>query len=356
MKNKFKKFATIETLNDSSNKIQNKEINKTISKDNSNELVEIRQDKTKIVKNNPQIKKNSSMLILKKENLIDENLNQKNTPNKKKDNQIIEKFLKNESKTKKFAIENFSNYYLNRNGGCLEIKGITKFFKKKIILNDINLKVESGKIVGLIGPNGAGKSTLFNLILGQLSPNSGNIFFDGKSVLNLPTFERTSKVGIQFLPQQSCIYQGLSVEDNIKSHAEIAIKDKEQQLEVVEYLLNEFKISNLRHSNAKSLSGGERKRCEIARCLVTSPRLLILDEPYSGLDILTIQDLNNYLLRLKRKNIGILISEHNVREALQICDYAYVLASGKIISSGNPQQIANDSLAKKIYFGENFRF
>ena len=235
----------------------------------------------------------------------------------------------------------------------LEIKDITKTIKKTQILNGVSLEVKSGEIVGLLGPNGAGKTTTFYTVCGLVKPTSGTVYFDDKDITEYPLHKRALK-GIGYLPQESSIFKDLSVEDNLMLAAEIITEDKDEQQKRVEELLELFNIEPIRQRKGVSLSGGERRRTEIARALVSKPKFLLLDEPFAGIDPIAVSDIQGMIAHLAKRGIGILITDHNVRETLSIVDKAYILANGEILIHGDSETIANDPTARKYYLGENF--
>ena len=237
----------------------------------------------------------------------------------------------------------------------LEVKDITKTIKKTQILHGISLEVNSGEIVGLLGPNGAGKTTTFYTVCGLVKPTSGNVYFDDKDITALPLHKRAIK-GIGYLPQESSIFKDLSVEDNLMLAAEIITKDKDEQHKRVEELLELFNIEPIRQRKGVSLSGGERRRTEIARALISHPKFLLLDEPFAGVDPIAVKDIQEIIHQLTKINIGVLITDHNVRETLQICDSAYVMKAGALLASGTSEEIRNDSKVREHYLGEDFNF
>ncbi len=237
----------------------------------------------------------------------------------------------------------------------LEIKNITKKIKKTQILHGISLEIRSGEIVGLLGPNGAGKTTTFYTVCGLVKPTSGDVFFDGENITNLPLHQRALK-GIGYLPQESSIFKDLSVEDNLFLAAEIVTNDKEERYKRVEELLEVFNIEPIRKRKGISLSGGERRRTEIARALVSKPKFLLLDEPFAGVDPIAVKDIQEIIYQLTLRGIGVLITDHNVRETLQICHRAYVMKSGTLLASGNSEDIKNDGSVREHYLGEDFNF
>ena len=237
----------------------------------------------------------------------------------------------------------------------LEIKDIKKSIKKTQILHGISLEVNSGEIVGLLGPNGAGKTTTFYTVCGLVKPTSGSVYFDDKDITALPLHQRAFK-GIGYLPQESCIFKDLSVEDNLMLAAQIVTNDKEEQHKRVEELLELFNIEPIRQRKGISLSGGERRRTEIARALVSHPKFLLLDEPFAGVDPIAVKDIQEIIDQLTKINIGVLITDHNVRETLEICHRAYVMKAGTLLASGTSDEIKNDDRVREHYLGENFSF
>jgi len=235
----------------------------------------------------------------------------------------------------------------------LLINKISKTFDKKPIVRDISLNIQKGEIVGLLGPNGAGKTTIFYIIVGLIKPDAGSIFLDKVNVSNLPIYIRGKK-GISYLPQEPSIFRGMNVEDNLMSIIEIIEKDKYKHQIILENLLNEFDIIHVRKSKSIVLSGGERRRLEIARTLASKPSYLLLDEPLTGIDPVSIEEIKTIIKRLKNKNIGILITDHNVRETLSIVDKVYIVNEGAIFFEGNPKDAINNEKIKKFYLGSNF--
>jgi lipopolysaccharide export system ATP-binding protein len=237
----------------------------------------------------------------------------------------------------------------------LHIQDITKVIKKTKILQGLSLEIKSGEIVGLLGPNGAGKTTTFYTVCGLVKPSSGNVYFDDKDITSLPLHKRALK-GIGYLPQESSIFKDLSVEDNLMLAAQIVTKDKGEQHKRVEELLELFNIEPIRQRKGVSLSGGERRRTEIARALVSQPKFLLLDEPFAGVDPIAVKDIQEIIHQLTKINIGVLITDHNVRETLEICDRAYVMKAGTLLASGTSDEIKNDANVREHYLGENFNF
>jgi len=238
-------------------------------------------------------------------------------------------------------------------GKGLSLNKITKSIKKKPIIRNISINVQKGQIVGLLGPNGAGKTTAFHILVGLIKPNSGDVLLNGKNITDMPIFER-GKSGISYLPQETSIFRGMSVEDNIYSILEISEKDKNLRNIKLENLLNEFDISHLRKSNAVVLSGGEKRRLEIARTLAANPEYLLMDEPLTGIDPISVGEIKKIISKLKKRNIGIMITDHNVREALNIVDIVYIANEGKIMDSGLPNEVIKNEQVRSSYLGDAF--
>ena len=235
----------------------------------------------------------------------------------------------------------------------LEVQNISKYFDKKRILNDISLKLKKGESVAILGPNGAGKTTLFYILMGLLKPDLGKIKLENKNITALPMYRR-AKLGLGYLPQESSIFRGLNVEENIMSILQITHVSKNKQTNDLDSLLTEFGIEHLRYASSLSLSGGERRRLEIARCLASKPDFILLDEPLAGIDPIAVNDIKDLISNLKRKNIGLLITDHNVRSTLEMVDRAYIVYDGKIISEGTPESIIKDSEVRRVYLGNTF--
>jgi lipopolysaccharide export system ATP-binding protein len=236
----------------------------------------------------------------------------------------------------------------------LEIKNITKSFKKRQVVCDVSFHVESGQIVGLLGPNGAGKTTSFYMVVGLVKPDAGDVFVNNQSIGRSPMYQR-ARLGVSYLPQEPSVFKKLTVEDNILVALEAHDLTSAERAERLEELLEDFKIRHVRTNYAYSLSGGERRRVEIARSLAGSPSFLLLDEPFAGIDPIAVGDIQNIIRQLKERGIGILITDHNVRETLRICDRGYILKEGRIQVTGSAEEIAESSIAKKFYLGENFK-
>lgn len=236
----------------------------------------------------------------------------------------------------------------------LEAKNLVKTIKGTEIVKGMSLKINSGEVVGLLGPNGAGKTTTFYMICGLVEATDGEVFFDGDNVSNLPLHQRAKK-GIGYLPQESSIFKELTVEENLMLAAEVVIKDKQKQEERVEELLELFNIEPIRNRKGVSLSGGERRRAEIARALVNAPKFLLLDEPFAGVDPIAVKDIQTIIAQLTTIDIGVLITDHNVRETLDVCDRAYVIKSGTLLAEGNSEEIGSNELVRTHYLGESFK-
>ena len=236
----------------------------------------------------------------------------------------------------------------------LSVQELVKVYHRKAVVNRVSLQLAQGEIVGLLGPNGAGKTTTFYMIVGLTRPNQGRILFDGEDIRELPMYQRARK-GINYLPQEPSVFTKLTVAENIMAILETLDLSYAEREERLESLLRELKLSHLARNKAYSLSGGERRRVEITRALVTAPQIMLLDEPFAGIDPLAVNDIQNIIRQLKEKNIGILISDHNVRETLSVCDRAYILNEGVILQEGSTEELAESELAKKIYLGEKFR-
>ena len=235
----------------------------------------------------------------------------------------------------------------------LEIFNIGKKYKKRTVLKNVSLHVKKGEAVGLLGPNGAGKTTCFYCVTGLITPDYGDVYINGQDITDLPMYKR-AKLGIGYLPQESSIFRTLSVEDNIKGILEIVEEDVSRRENTLEELLNEFSIVHLRKSPALSLSGGERRRLEIARALACKPSFILLDEPLAGIDPIAVNDIRMLVSQLKNRGLGVLITDHNVRETLDIIDRAYILHSGTVLMEGTPEEIVANEEVRKVYLGDNF--
>ena len=237
----------------------------------------------------------------------------------------------------------------------LSCEGITKKYAEKAVVSDVSIRVDTGKVVGLLGPNGAGKTTTFYMLCGLLSADEGRVFLDGLEVTNSPMFYR-ARLGLGYLPQESSVFRGLSVAQNIKSVLEIVESDKDVRDGMLEELMAEFSIAHLRNTAAINLSGGERRRLEIARALAAKPTFLLLDEPLAGIDPIAVGEVRDLITHLKESGLGVLITDHNVREALDIVDRAYILHDGAVLMHGTPEQIVNHQGVREVYLGKRFSF
>jgi lipopolysaccharide export system ATP-binding protein len=236
----------------------------------------------------------------------------------------------------------------------LRVSHLRKSYKKRVVIRDFSMELNRGEVVALLGPNGSGKSTTFYAIAGLVYPESGEVTIDGRDVTNLPMYRRAN-LGIGYLPQEMSIFRGLSVEDNIAAILDITEKDRHKRRERLEELLSEFSIEHLRRAPALALSGGERRRVEIARCLAANPRYLLLDEPFAGVDPISVGDIRHLVSDLKTRGIGVLITDHNVRETLEIVDRAYILHDGMVLMSGTPEEVVRNENVRRVYLGEGFR-
>ncbi|HAF07063.1 MAG: LPS export ABC transporter ATP-binding protein [bacterium] len=236
----------------------------------------------------------------------------------------------------------------------LRSENLVKFYGKRKVVDQLSIEVENGKIIGLLGPNGAGKTTTFYMMVGVVQVSSGRIFLDQNDITNLPMYRR-ARLGIGYLPQESSIFRQLTVYENVYSILEMLYKDKEKNKKRTFELLEKFKVSHLKDLPAYKLSGGERRRVEIARALTSNPKFLLLDEPFTGIDPKVKEDIQNMVKELAREGIGILITDHNVRETLEIVDVAHIIYEGKILLSGDAHQLINDDKARQLYLGERFR-
>jgi len=236
----------------------------------------------------------------------------------------------------------------------LVVQGLGKSYRRKPVLRDVSLSLTKGEVVALLGPNGAGKTTCFYAIAGLITAEKGTIHLDGTDVTPLPMYRR-AKLGIGYLPQEASIFRGLSVEDNIRSILELSIRDREKRQNRLDGLLAEFSIEHLRRASAMSLSGGERRRVEIARCLASQPRYVLLDEPFAGVDPIAVGEIRALVKQLKDRGLGVLITDHNVRETLDIVDRAYILHDGTVIMDGTPKDVIADDNVRRVYLGDSFR-
>ncbi len=238
--------------------------------------------------------------------------------------------------------------------GVLSVQSIQKAYKSRRVVQDVSMTVRRGEAVGLLGPNGAGKTTTFYMITGLVRPDAGRIALDGNDVTTLPMYRR-ARLGIGYLPQEASIFRGLSVEDNIRAVLEMAERDKAKRERELDGLLDEFDLTRLRTSPSIALSGGERRRCEIARALANKPSFMLLDEPFAGIDPIAVGDIRVLVQQLKKRGIGVLITDHNVRETLGLIDRAYIIHSGTVLTSGKPAEIVEDPNVRRLYLGEDFR-
>ena len=236
----------------------------------------------------------------------------------------------------------------------LSIRHIRKSYKRRMVIRDVSLELRRGEVVALLGPNGSGKTTTFYTIAGLVTPESGQVLIDGRDVTTLPMYRR-ARLGIGYLPQEVSIFRGLSVEDNILAVLEIREPDRHKRRERLEALLSEFSITHLRRAAALSLSGGERRRVEIARCLAADPKYLLLDEPFAGVDPIAVGEIRQLVHDLKSRGIGVLITDHNVRETLDIVDRAYILHDGVVLKTGTAAEIVEDEMVRRVYLGEHFK-
>ena len=236
----------------------------------------------------------------------------------------------------------------------LKVAGLQKRYKARTVVHDVGFEVGSGEVVGLLGPNGAGKTTCFYMIVGLVRADGGQIGLDGKDLTHLPIHAR-ARLGLSYLPQEMSVFRKLTVAENIQAVLELQGLDKRQVSERLEELLHELGIHHLRNNTAISLSGGERRRCEIARALATDPRLILLDEPFAGVDPIAVIDIQKIIRFLKERGIGVLITDHNVRETLGICDRAYIISEGRVLAAGKPGEIIDNERVRQVYLGEHFR-
>lgn len=235
----------------------------------------------------------------------------------------------------------------------LKAEHLIKKYRQRTVVNDVSFEVAQGEIVGLLGPNGAGKTTSFYMIVGLIKPNEGHVYLDGEEITEAPMYRRAQK-GIGYLAQEASVFRKLSVESNIMAVLEIHHKDKAERKEKLEQLLDEFSLHRVRKNRGDLLSGGERRRTEIARALAANPNFILLDEPFAGVDPIAVEEIQTIVSKLKHRNIGILITDHNVQETLSITDRAYLLTEGKIMLDGTPEEIAVNEMARKFYLGRNF--
>ena len=238
-------------------------------------------------------------------------------------------------------------------GGGLRVEGISKSIRGHPIIRDVSIRLERGEIVGILGPNGAGKTSCFYAIAGLIAPDAGTVEIDGRDVSQLPMYRR-ARLGLGYLPQEMSIFRGMTVQENLLAVIEIGERDKFQQRKQLDMLLEEFSLSHLRHAAARSLSGGERRRVEIARCIATSPKYVLLDEPFAGIDPIVVGDIRVLVQQLKERDIGVLITDHNARETLALVDRAYVMFEGAILVQGAPKEILANEGVRRVYLGKDF--
>ena len=237
--------------------------------------------------------------------------------------------------------------------GGLKIDSLRKSYSKRMVIRDVSMQLHRGEVVALLGPNGSGKTTCFYSIAGLITPESGKVSVDGHDVTRLPMYRR-ARLGIGYLPQEMSIFRGMTVENNILAVLELSEPDRKQRYDRLEQLLNEFSIDLLRRTPALALSGGERRRVEIARCLAANPKYLLLDEPFAGVDPIAVGEIRTLVSALKKRGLGVLITDHNVRETLEIVDRAYILHDGRVLMSGTTKEIVEDENVKRVYLGESF--
>ncbi|SIS54248.1 lipopolysaccharide export system ATP-binding protein [Roseivivax lentus] len=236
----------------------------------------------------------------------------------------------------------------------LNVKHLRKSYKKRVVIRDVSMTLNRGEVVALLGPNGSGKTTTFYAIAGLVNPEGGQVLIDGQDATYLPMYRR-AQLGIGYLPQEMSIFRGLTVEDNISAILEISLSDRSRRRERLEELLGEFSIEHLRRAPALALSGGERRRVEIARCLAADPKYLLLDEPFAGVDPISVGDIRSLVADLKTRGIGVLITDHNVRATLEIVDRAYILHDGQVLMSGSPDEVVRNENVRRVYLGDSFR-
>jgi len=246
------------------------------------------------------------------------------------------------------------SFKVSEGQGGLNIVSLRKSYQKRLVIRDVSIQLNRGEIVALLGPNGSGKTTCFYSIAGLVIPEGGQVILNGRDVTRLPMYRR-ARLGIGYLPQENSIFRGMNVEKNILAVLELTRLDKKSRYERLEELLNEFSVGHLRQTPALALSGGERRRVEIARCLAANPKYLLLDEPFAGVDPVAVSEIRALVLALKTRGVGVLITDHNVRETLEIVDRAYILHDGKVLMSGTANEIVKDENVKRVYLGENFQ-
>ena len=247
------------------------------------------------------------------------------------------------------------SFQVSEGQGGLNIVSLRKSYRKRLVIRNVSMHLNRGEVVALLGPNGSGKTTCFYSIAGLVTPEGGQVILNGRDVSRLPMYRR-ARLGIGYLPQETSIFRGMNVEHNIMAVLELSKLDKRARYDRLEELLNEFSIGHLRQTPALALSGGERRRVEIARCLAADPKYLLLDEPFAGVDPVAVGEIRELVSALKKRGLGVLITDHNVRETLEIVDRAYILHDGKVLMSGTTNEIVNDKNVKRVYLGENFQF
>jgi lipopolysaccharide export system ATP-binding protein len=235
----------------------------------------------------------------------------------------------------------------------LEAKELIKYYGKVCVVKGVSLSVKQGEIVGLLGPNGAGKTTTFYMVVGFIQPTEGEVYLDGQALTRFPMYKR-ARMGIGYLPQEASVFRKMSVENNLKTVLEMTNLSKEEQRDKLESLIDEFSLQKVRKSKGDTLSGGERRRTEIARALATDPNFILLDEPFAGIDPIAVEDIQEIVSQLKKRNIGILITDHNVQETLSITDRAYLMFEGNILKAGSSEELAADEMVRRVYLGQNF--
>ncbi len=251
---------------------------------------------------------------------------------------------------------NYLRYFCDKSinlSQTIHTHNLVKKYRSRTVVNHVSVNVKQGEIVGLLGPNGAGKTTTFYMVVGLIKPDEGEVFLDDTDISRLPMYKR-AQMGIGYLPQEASVFRKLSVQDNIMAILEMTKLTRQQQKAKLETLLDEFHLQHVRKNNGDSLSGGERRRTEIARALAVDPKFILLDEPFAGVDPIAVEDIQTVVARLKHKNIGILITDHNVNETLSICDRAYLLIEGKIFKHGTAEELADDEQVRRLYLGRNF--
>ena len=247
------------------------------------------------------------------------------------------------------------SFQVSEGQGGLNIVSLRKSYRKRLVIRNVSMHLNRGEVVALLGPNGSGKTTCFYSIAGLVTPEGGQVILNGRDVSRLPMYRR-ARLGIGYLPQETSIFRGMNVENNIMAVLELSKLDKRARYDRLEELLNEFSIGHLRQTPALALSGGERRRVEIARCLAADPKYLLLDEPFAGVDPVAVGEIRELVSTLKKRGLGVLITDHNVRETLEIVDRAYILHDGKVLMSGTTNEIVKDKNVKRVYLGENFQF